>query len=83
MGGCLRTPLLSSSQLIHKDRVAYIAKHQTDSDGLFLLSFFPLSKLPSWARAVVPKIFYVTEKAWNYYPYTITGKSFVQPVCYT
>ncbi|KAF6724614.1 Cytoplasmic phosphatidylinositol transfer protein 1 [Oryzias melastigma] len=28
------------------------------------------SKLPSWARAVVPKIFYVTEKAWNYYPYT-------------
>ncbi|NXD62072.1 PITC1 protein, partial [Eolophus roseicapillus] len=32
------------------------------------------SKLPSWARAVVPKIFYVTEKAWNYYPYTITAK---------
>ncbi|KAJ8002113.1 hypothetical protein DPEC_G00176430 [Dallia pectoralis] len=31
------------------------------------------SKLPSWARAVVPNIFYVTEKAWNYYPYTITG----------
>ncbi|XP_060107981.1 cytoplasmic phosphatidylinositol transfer protein 1 [Heteronotia binoei] len=30
------------------------------------------SKLPSWARAVVPKIFYITEKAWNYYPYTIT-----------
>ncbi|KAK1798913.1 hypothetical protein P4O66_007183 [Electrophorus voltai] len=31
------------------------------------------SKLPSWARAVVPRIFYVTEKAWNYYPHTITG----------
>ncbi|NXG64177.1 PITC1 protein, partial [Hemiprocne comata] len=31
------------------------------------------SKLPSWARAVTPRIFYVTEKAWNYYPYTITG----------
>nr|XP_015216008.1 PREDICTED: cytoplasmic phosphatidylinositol transfer protein 1-like isoform X2 [Lepisosteus oculatus] len=30
------------------------------------------SKLPSWARAVVPRIFYITEKAWNYYPYTIT-----------
>ncbi|XP_063047437.1 cytoplasmic phosphatidylinositol transfer protein 1 [Engraulis encrasicolus] len=30
------------------------------------------NKLPSWARAVVPKIFYVTEKAWNYYPHTIT-----------
>ncbi|NXK95969.1 PITC1 protein, partial [Formicarius rufipectus] len=35
-----------------------------------------LDKLPSWARAVVPKIFYVTEKAWNYYPYTITGKDY-------
>ncbi|XP_048103019.1 cytoplasmic phosphatidylinositol transfer protein 1 [Alosa alosa] len=30
------------------------------------------NKLPSWARAVVPRIFYVTEKAWNYYPHTIT-----------
>ncbi|NXL87214.1 PITC1 protein, partial [Alectura lathami] len=30
------------------------------------------SKLPSWARAVTPRIFYITEKAWNYYPYTIT-----------
>uniref|UniRef100_A0A665V210 Cytoplasmic phosphatidylinositol transfer protein 1 n=1 Tax=Echeneis naucrates TaxID=173247 RepID=A0A665V210_ECHNA len=45
------------------------------------------SKLPSWARAVVPKIFYVTEKAWNYYPYTITGEitknlsSFLYPQC--
>ncbi|XP_048869000.1 cytoplasmic phosphatidylinositol transfer protein 1-like [Brienomyrus brachyistius] len=30
------------------------------------------SKLPSWAYAVVPRLFYITEKAWNYYPYTIT-----------
>ncbi|XP_029432016.1 cytoplasmic phosphatidylinositol transfer protein 1-like isoform X2 [Rhinatrema bivittatum] len=30
------------------------------------------SKLPSWARVVVPRIFYISEKAWNYYPYTIT-----------
>ncbi|KAM9304797.1 cytoplasmic phosphatidylinositol transfer protein 1-like [Gastrophryne carolinensis] len=34
------------------------------------------SKLPSWARAVVPRMFYVCEKAWNYYPYTVTGKSY-------
>ncbi|NXA37501.1 PITC1 protein, partial [Eudromia elegans] len=33
------------------------------------------SKLPSWARAVTPRIFYITEKAWNYYPYTITGEA--------
>ncbi|XP_041844950.1 cytoplasmic phosphatidylinositol transfer protein 1b [Melanotaenia boesemani] len=33
------------------------------------------SKLPSWAKALVPRIFYVTEKAWNFYPYTITEYS--------
>ncbi|KAM4600801.1 cytoplasmic phosphatidylinositol transfer protein 1b [Polymixia lowei] len=32
------------------------------------------SKLPSWARSFVPRFFYVTEKAWNFYPYTITGQ---------
>ncbi|XP_028971883.1 cytoplasmic phosphatidylinositol transfer protein 1b isoform X2 [Esox lucius] len=31
------------------------------------------SKLPSWVRTFVPRIFYVTEKAWNFYPYTLTG----------
>ncbi|KAM9298959.1 cytoplasmic phosphatidylinositol transfer protein 1-like [Gastrophryne carolinensis] len=30
------------------------------------------SKLPTWVRGFVPKIFYITERAWNYYPYTIT-----------
>uniref|UniRef100_A0A3Q2GBI1 Phosphatidylinositol transfer protein cytoplasmic 1b n=1 Tax=Cyprinodon variegatus TaxID=28743 RepID=A0A3Q2GBI1_CYPVA len=34
------------------------------------------SKLPSWVKAFVPRIFYVTEKAWNFYPYTITAPSF-------
>ncbi|KAM6935900.1 cytoplasmic phosphatidylinositol transfer protein 1b [Lycodopsis pacificus] len=33
------------------------------------------SKLPSWAKTFVPRFFYVTEKAWNFYPYTITGVS--------
>ncbi|KAK6468659.1 cytoplasmic phosphatidylinositol transfer protein 1-like [Huso huso] len=31
------------------------------------------SKLPGWAKTFVPKIFYITERAWNYYPFTITG----------
>ncbi|MBN3291591.1 PITC1 protein, partial [Polypterus senegalus] len=31
------------------------------------------SKLPAWVRSFVPKIFYITEKAWNYYPFTVTG----------
>lgn len=30
------------------------------------------SRLPYWIQAMIPKIFYVTEKAWNYYPFTIT-----------
>uniref|UniRef100_H3A4W7 Phosphatidylinositol transfer protein cytoplasmic 1b n=1 Tax=Latimeria chalumnae TaxID=7897 RepID=H3A4W7_LATCH len=33
------------------------------------------SKLPKWIRGFVPNLFYVTEKAWNYYPYTITDIS--------
>ncbi|KAJ8318896.1 hypothetical protein KUTeg_003987 [Tegillarca granosa] len=31
-----------------------------------------LSRLPSWIQSMIPSIFYITEKAWNYYPYTIT-----------
>ncbi|CAG9786738.1 unnamed protein product [Diatraea saccharalis] len=33
------------------------------------------SHLPYWLQSLIPKVFYVTEKAWNYYPYTITGKN--------
>ncbi|MEQ2298238.1 Cytoplasmic phosphatidylinositol transfer protein 1 [Ameca splendens] len=33
------------------------------------------SKLPSWIKAFVPRFFYVTEKAWNFYPFTITEYS--------
>jgi len=33
------------------------------------------SKLPPWLKSFVPRIFYVTEKAWNYYPFTITEYS--------
>lgn len=30
------------------------------------------SRLPQWIKSLIPKIFYVTEKAWNYYPHTTT-----------
>lgn len=30
------------------------------------------SRLPSWIQAVIPRVIYVTEKSWNYYPFTIT-----------
>lgn len=30
------------------------------------------SRLPTWIRGLIPNFFYVTEKAWNYYPHTKT-----------
>lgn len=30
------------------------------------------SRLPFWIQAFIPKVFYIIEKAWNYYPFTIT-----------
>ncbi|XP_049776490.1 cytoplasmic phosphatidylinositol transfer protein 1 [Schistocerca nitens] len=30
------------------------------------------SRLPYWVQSLIPRVFYVTEKAWNYYPFTIT-----------
>ncbi|XP_058455321.1 cytoplasmic phosphatidylinositol transfer protein 1 isoform X2 [Malaya genurostris] len=30
------------------------------------------SRLPYWIQTFCPKIFYVTERGWNYYPFTIT-----------
>lgn len=30
------------------------------------------NRLPYWVQSMIPRLFYVTEKAWNYYPYTET-----------
>ncbi|XP_016976145.1 cytoplasmic phosphatidylinositol transfer protein 1 [Drosophila rhopaloa] len=30
------------------------------------------SRLPYWIQAICPRVFYVIEKSWNYYPYTLT-----------
>jgi hypothetical protein len=30
------------------------------------------SRLPYWLQSITPRIFYITEKSWNYYPYTET-----------
>ena len=37
-----------------------------------MISLILFSRLPHWIRSLIPKIFYVTEKAWNYYPHTTT-----------
>merc|ERR1712215_38181 len=42
-------------------------------DGQFTEKRVHLSgKLPVWIRSYVPRFIYLTEKAWNYYPYTET-----------
>ncbi|KAL5018613.1 hypothetical protein ScPMuIL_004335 [Solemya velum] len=47
--------------------------HPKHGDGQYTEKRIHLSsRLPTWIRAMVPNIFYITEKAWNYYPYTIT-----------
>lgn len=30
------------------------------------------SRLPYWAQAICPRVFYVTEKSWNFFPFTKT-----------
>ena len=30
------------------------------------------SSLPGWVRACIPRVFYITEKAWNHFPTTVT-----------
>jgi len=48
-------------------------EHETHGKGQYTEKRIYLSsRLPSWIAAIVPNIFYVTEKAWNYYPHTIT-----------
>jgi len=50
--------------------------HEVHGQGQFTEKRVYLnSKLPTWVSSWVPAIFYITEKAWNYYPYTITEYS--------
>lgn len=30
------------------------------------------NRLPYWVQSMIPRVFYVIEKSWNYYPFTIT-----------
>ncbi len=42
-------------------------------DALFQLNIQRCcSRLPTWIQSMIPNLFYVTEKAWNYFPYTTT-----------
>lgn len=45
--------------------------------------FSLFSHLPYWIQAIIPKVFYITEKSWNYYPFTITGRYLLRTICTT
>ena len=40
------------------------------------------SRLPTWIRSLIPNVFYITEKANNFYPYTTTGMCFLNTLLY-
>ncbi|CAH0715542.1 unnamed protein product, partial [Brenthis ino] len=67
----------SFEQSSNGEGVEVIANEQVNDEingvGQFTEKRIHLSShLPYWIQSIIPKIFYVTEKAWNYYPYTIT-----------
>ncbi|XP_023946915.1 cytoplasmic phosphatidylinositol transfer protein 1 [Bicyclus anynana] len=67
----------SFEQSSNGEGVEVIANEQVNDEingvGQFTEKRIHLSShLPYWIQSITPKIFYVTEKAWNYYPYTIT-----------
>lgn len=53
----------------------YLTNYSNARQHNFIITIsFMFSRLPYWIQSFIPKILYVTEKAWNYYPYTLTGK---------
>jgi Phosphatidylinositol transfer protein len=56
------------------DNQKYFLKEREDrSKGQFTEKRIHLSsRLPYWLQAVTPRVFYVCEKSWNFYPFTIT-----------
>lgn len=56
--------------------IMVVIKHLYFLKTSTIILYFPSSKLPYWIQSILPRIFYVTEKAWNYYPFTITGIMF-------
>ncbi|XP_026327190.1 cytoplasmic phosphatidylinositol transfer protein 1 [Hyposmocoma kahamanoa] len=67
----------SFEQSSHGEGVEVVANEEVNDEvngvGQFTEKRIHLSShLPYWVQSMIPKIFYVTEKAWNYYPYTVT-----------
>lgn len=52
---------------------SFLKLRENRSKGQFTEKRIHLSsRLPYWLQAVTPRVFYVIERAWNFFPYTIT-----------
>lgn len=52
---------------------AFLKERDTHTNGQYTEKRIHLSsRLPYWLQAVTPRVFYVCEKSWNFYPVTIT-----------
>lgn len=52
---------------------SFLKDRETHSVGQFTEKRVHLSsRLPYWLQALTPRVFYVSERSWNFYPYTIT-----------
>lgn len=51
----------------------FLKQRETRNKGQYTEKRIHLSsRLPYWLQAVTPRLFYVIEKSFNFYPYTIT-----------
>jgi len=59
---------------MNDNQKAFLKQREKHTKGQFTEKRIHLSsRLPFWLQAVTPRVFYVTEKSYNFYPLTITG----------
>lgn len=52
---------------------AFLKEREIHTNGQYTEKRIHLSsRLPYWLQTITPRVFYVTEKSWNFYPVTIT-----------
>jgi hypothetical protein len=58
---------------MNDNQKSFLKERESRTRGQFTEKRIHLSsRLPYWLQAVTPRVFYVTEKSYNFYPYTIT-----------
>lgn len=70
----------SHEESVSGDGIEVVANHPCEDpvhgSGQYAEKKLHLSnRLPYWIQSFLPRVFYVIEKSWNYYPYTVTEYS--------